>query len=186
MPAPLDVTGEEYGKLTAVAYLRSEKRKRIWQFRCECGNIIERRLADVRRGDRKTIRSCGCDAAWFKKGHDRHNTLPYGEASFRSLYARYRATARIRNIVFDLHIETFRKLTKQRCVYCGKEPKMTADQNGCYGEYLYNGLDRVDNSGPYTRNNVVPCCGTCNLAKREMSVDDFLGWIGRVYQHRLA
>lgn len=34
-----------------------------------------------------------------------------------------------------------------------------------------------------TKDNVVPCCKTCNYAKREMSGEEFRNWIGRVFFH---
>jgi hypothetical protein len=54
-----------------------------------------------------------------------------------------------------------------------------------YGNYTYNGLDRVNNSKGYTRTNVVPCCIICNNAKRTLSLSEFLEWIGQVYEHSI-
>jgi hypothetical protein len=58
MGAAIDITGNKYGKLTAIKYLYSNQtKKRIWQFICDCGNIIERHNGDVKTGG---IKSCGC------------------------------------------------------------------------------------------------------------------------------
>lgn len=53
------------------------------------------------------------------------------------------------------------------CHYCGCEPG-THNQNGL------NGIDRVDSGQGYTDENVVPCCGKCNLMKGTKSPDEFL------------
>ena len=45
-----------------------------------------------------------------------------------------------------------------------------------------NGIDRIDSSKGYTVENSVACCKYCNTAKNTMSVDEFLKWIGRVYE----
>jgi hypothetical protein len=51
------------------------------------------------------------------------------------------------------------------------------------GNYKYNGLDRVDNNRGYEKDNIVPCCETCNKAKLQMSLGEFLNWIKRVYNY---
>lgn len=54
----IDVTGEKYGRLTAIKYVMSGRNRRsIWLFRCDCGNLVEKDLGDVRSGN--TL-SCGC------------------------------------------------------------------------------------------------------------------------------
>ena len=52
-------------------------------------------------------------------------------------------------------------VTNYSCYYCG----LDNDQLG---------LDRVDNSQGYTLENVVPCCRPCNVAKNDMSYNDFI------------
>ena len=53
-----DVTGYKFGRLTAL-YATDQKSggHTVWRFRCDCGNEIEQRLVDVKRGN---TQSCGC------------------------------------------------------------------------------------------------------------------------------
>ena len=52
---------------------------------------------------------------------------------------------------------------------------------------VYNGLDRVDSSKGYVMSNVQPCCTRCNYAKHTGTVDEFFGWVARVfYFNKLA
>lgn len=51
------------------------------------------------------------------------------------------------------------------------------------GQFVYNGLDRLDTSQGYAPGNVVPCCGDCNWAKRARTRPEFLAWVVRVYWH---
>ncbi len=37
-----------------------------------------------------------------------------------------------------------------------------------------NGVDRVDSSRGYVKDNVVSCCKHCNLAKRDRTAEDFI------------
>lgn len=54
----LDITGEKYGKLTAVEfYTRDKHNKRVWVCLCDCGKQVNIALDSLRSG--KT-RSCGC------------------------------------------------------------------------------------------------------------------------------
>ena len=51
------------------------------------------------------------------------------------------------------------------------------------GSYTYNGMDRVDNAKGYVLGNVVPCCHTCNFAKRGMATNEFVAWVTLVSNH---
>lgn len=53
MPAFIDLTGKQFGRLTVVR----QTRKHIWECRCECGAVIERPGPYLRCGD---TASCGC------------------------------------------------------------------------------------------------------------------------------
>lgn len=57
MPKPLDITGQIYGRLTAIRRLGKINRDSLWAFRCECGATVETALGKVRSGHTK---SCGC------------------------------------------------------------------------------------------------------------------------------
>lgn len=55
----IDITGEPFGKLTAIKMLdrRDSSRSSIWLCRCECGNTTEVSLSNLRSGG---TTSCGC------------------------------------------------------------------------------------------------------------------------------
>lgn len=56
------VKGKRYGKLTAIKYLYTDTEanycKRIWLFRCDCGNYVEKCISSVTAGNSNS--SCGC------------------------------------------------------------------------------------------------------------------------------
>jgi hypothetical protein len=54
---PIDLTGQRFGRLVAIRDVGSLRAFRLWLFRCDCGNEIERTSVDVRHGK---VRSCGC------------------------------------------------------------------------------------------------------------------------------
>jgi hypothetical protein len=59
----------------------------------------------------------------------------------------------------------FNKLSSKNCYYCGVEG--------------LNGIDRLDSSIGYTKENCVPCCKHCNYAKGNLSMDHFKEWARR-------
>ena len=54
----IDITGQRFGKLTALRYDHKDKEnKAIWECRCDCGNIVYVSGKALRTGNTK---SCGC------------------------------------------------------------------------------------------------------------------------------
>jgi hypothetical protein len=43
-----------------------------------------------------------------------------------------------------------------------------------YGKYVYNGIDRLDNTKGYTIDNIVPCCYKCNVLKKDFTIDSMV------------
>ena len=52
-----DETGKTYGRLVVLEYDFNRDNEAWWKCRCECGNIVSVRGADLRSGN---TRSCGC------------------------------------------------------------------------------------------------------------------------------
>ena len=115
--------------------------------------------------------------------------LPYGEANFNGLFRCYSKSAQDRGVYFNLSKEQFKLLTKQDCYYCGIEP-LQKFNNGQpekwkYGLWIYNGIDRKDDSMGYEINNCVPCCMKCNYAKQGLSDVEFLEHIEKIHKNHL-
>ena len=79
--------------------------------------------------------------------------------------------------VLGLHkIETLSS-GKKRSLWlckCDSVPKSVKKSEYGHGEFVYNGIDRVDNSVGYTIDNCVSCCGMCNFMKRSYNQLDFI------------
>ena len=126
-----------------------------------------------------------------KKGQPPSNRLPKGEAAFRALLYSYKQNARNRKLVFELSEEKFRELTSCGCYYCGNPPSNIKKPSAYYalgvdtGSYIYNGIDRVDNTKGYIEDNCVSCCLTCNYMKQETAQEEFLKDVERIYNFRI-
>lgn len=169
-----------FGKLTVLS--ESERRcadsgSVFWKCQCCCGNIIEVRSNSLIGGKSQ---SCGCKRLESTR-------LPYGEAAKNKLYKNYLLGAKNRNLPFEITKDEFIKLTSQNCYYCNISPRQICQNNGkkygFYGNYIYNGIDRLNNQLGYIKGNLVACCGRCNCAKMSMDRNEFLNMIMEIYNN---
>lgn len=121
------------------------------------------------------------------KGKPKKYGRPADDVAFDSVYNDYRMKARgIRGLNFTLTREQFKIITQQNCFYCGTKPKNKwVYHKRCSkdGNYIYNGIDRVNNDIGYMIENCVPCCKKCNTAKSNFALDEFKIWIKQVYKN---
>ena len=82
----------------------------------------------------------------------------------------YKMGAKSRNIEQLLSDNEFYKLQQLPCAYCGSDIDTI-------------GIDRINNNLPYEPNNIIPCCTTCNIMKKDLSREGFLNHIKRIYQY---
>jgi hypothetical protein len=165
-----DLTGKRFGKLLVLEHKGRDKGGfTVWEVQCDCGVKKIIRSSNLRHG----MKSCGC--AKIK---------PSGKANMGVIYAGYRIHAKQKNRIFNLTKDQFEYLTKQNCFYCGNSPSKIKNQKGLNGEYIYNGIDRIDNTKGYTLDNCVPCCSVCNTFKSNRNKTDFLDLIKKIYDYR--
>jgi hypothetical protein len=169
-----DRTGQRYGKLVVVRFVEVVNGHARWLCRCDCGNEIT-----VAAGGLLKAVGCGCAQSAPRGGR------AAGEASRKHVLTQYQRNAQYRDLPWELTDDDFDKLTSSDCHYCGLPPGRVF-RSGAYigGEFVYSGLDRLDNTAGYVPGNVVPCCWDCNRAKSDLSYDEFMTWLGRVTAHQ--
>ena len=65
-----DYTGQRFGCLTATRDRGSTGKKRLWEFRCDCGETVVRLPVDVQKSVQKGCTpSCGCQMGEANKTH---------------------------------------------------------------------------------------------------------------------
>lgn len=173
----INEVGNKYGKLLVLKRAKNDKYNcTMWLCQCDCGNQKAIHGGNLRNGKTK---SCGCLTRSTVKGRGRQ-PLSEGIASFNRLYYNYKYAAKRRNIEWSITKIEFRELTKQNCYYCNTSPMQKLNYSGYNSAYIYNGLDRLDNSKGYIIDNVVPCCGLCNWMKKDNSIKEFLDHIAKI------
>lgn len=173
-----NLIGQKFGKLTVIEALGVRQLYSIWKCKCECGGEKIVRTSSLKSG---AVRSCGCLRSGYLKNAKGH--LEYGEAVRNLVIKMYRDNAKKQGHTWKLSKKEAIDLLAGNCYYCGCPPSRTRVDPGKYGEFTYNGIDRIDNSKGYISSNVVSCCTTCNLKKEKMTVKEFINWIRKVYNH---
>lgn len=123
-----------------------------------------------------------------KKGRDRRkerwsNMTPEQKDAKRAAQNRYKKTLKGRAIFLrkayarvdacDISVDEMMGLISQPCTHCG-----TTEIN--------RGLDRIDNSLPHIRGNVVPSCAPCNVARGDRFTFEEMQQIGAVIRQVIA
>jgi nucleoside 2-deoxyribosyltransferase len=137
---------------------------------CACGRIDVVENISLQRGEAD---SCGCAASNPTAAKDRILSI-------------YKYAARKRSLSWELSEADFYKLVEQTCHFCGAAPsnRHVVRRKEWTNEFVYGGIDRLNNEIGYTVSNSVPCCKTCNLAKGTMSAEEFIRWVHRIASHQ--
>lgn len=105
--------------------------------------------------------------AEVKQRADKHARKPKARYT-RLLYV----STKLKDYGCTLTFEEYAELIKRPCFYCGGGLSPVG-----------HGLDRIKSEKGYDADNVRPCCKRCNLAKNDMSEEEFKAWILRVLNH---
>jgi hypothetical protein len=169
----LDITGKRFGQWVVLSRAESKKWGHAvvayWNCKCDCGT--ERKVIgqSLRKG---TSASCGCARLRV-------------DAPLNHIISTYKKNAKKKEIIFNLTKEEVAHLIFSNCCYCGCPPQQDLSSQGTIknrDSFRYNGIDRMNNSIGYIRENCMPCCGFCNRRKGSTQTqEEFLNWITRVY-----
>ena len=111
------------------------------------------------------------------------------ERGLHRLIRNYKNSAKKREYEWLLTDDQALKLFLGSCAYCGAPPQRNSGKGmglRDWGEFMYNGIDRVNNEPYYRLDNTVSCCADCNVAKRMMTKDAFLALVSKIYNHSIA
>lgn len=190
-----NIAGKQIGSLFIIERApKGNSNHRYWKCRCSCGNIRVLGSSHIKKAAKTT--NCRCHTektALIKLGLAKTKK---GELGFNKLYSVYKSSAKRRGYSFELDKKQFKELTQQKCHYCNEVPKQKSQccnnkspykqETWEHSTFIYNGIDRKDNSLGYVVTNVVPCCKECNAAKSDTSYQQFLYWINLIYQNRVV
>lgn len=182
----VDLSGKVFGRWTVIGREKNTiNNETRWLCECSCEN---KTIKIVRGGNLRSGEStnCGC-----KRKEGLYNKNPtkkaFGESTKNSIYKRYEIGAKKRNIVFYLEKTLFYETIQSNCFYCGCKPSQIVKSRNNNGDFIYNGIDRIDSSIGYIPSNIVPCCGECNSMKMGLSLERFFEKVKLIYKkHQLG
>lgn len=190
---PTPNVGQKFGRLTFISATdeRGSNDGILWELECICGNIIKATASHIKLGYTK---SCGC-LRW------EHMTIHMSEISkkTRKHHPKITSASRVWGTCYSdgCDFDTFLKLSQLPCHYCGTPPSnmwnaYSEKNNSSYtssyqkdeGDFIYNGLDRVDSYKNHSPDNVVPCCWPCNMMKNDYTQEQFLAHNEKIHAHQ--
>jgi hypothetical protein len=170
----IDLSGQQFNNWSVLEYVGGKG----YRCQCKCGIIKIVQTPNITTGKSRSCRQCSKFAVEVR------NKLPEGEAACNEIISHYKQAAKVRGYSWQITREEAKVLFSGNCAYCGIEPKQVLRlENKLNGEFVYNGIDRVDNSIGYIFSNCVSCCKICNYMKRNFSFEEFKSKILRIAAH---
>jgi len=174
-------SGQKINRLTMINYIGNSR----WLCECECGKTLIANTGKINSGNTK---SCGClkKEALLKNRLLSPAVITKYEPNTTSARRLWKSYCR-RDLTCNLTFDEWLLISQMNCNYCGIAPsnnyncfigrKSASQKAKNNGWFVYNGIDRVNNDCTYSKDNIVPCCWTCNRAKSNRSIIDFHKYI---------
>lgn len=151
-------------------FVLKRKLNGVWIANCKCGSVFEVSSRHLYRR-----KSCGCLSRGNKfKAKDPAKTI------VNILFGDNKSRAKKRGYDWNLTKEEYKLMIFSKCNYCGSMGSNT--RTYLKQVFKYNGIDRVNSNVGYSNSNCVPCCKTCNYAKRDLSLEDFQQWLNTLVE----
>ena len=171
-----------FGFLTveSLSTVKNNRGELVWICKCDCGKKRRVKSYNLKNG---LVQSCGCQKDFIKA---RKRTKPLLEVFINTIFSHYKHGAKNRNFEFKLDKQQFSNFLFQPCYYCGIDAFATYIIKGILGDrdVKYNGIDRLDSSKGYTTDNCISCCKICNVAKSDLTIQEFNEWLVRLIKYQ--
>lgn len=171
------IIGQIMGTYKVISFSHQEKYIQFYNVECTFCNSKSIQSISHLKNKPKSCMSCK---------YERRNTIPTLEAPRNCVKSTYISGAKVRNLEFTLSDDEFDNLIFGNCYFCGDSPKKYQTDlkfNKTNEIFKRNGIDRLDSSLGYTKENSVSCCSVCNLMKMKLHHDDFINQIFKISQN---
>ncbi len=147
MPPRIDITGQRFGRLTAVRPHYTNKRGTVvWEFKCGCGNLVHKPV-----NKRNQDANVGCHTCYLKYLSDRTKVHGYSNKT-----KEYRAWIHIKSRCYNPNVSCYVHYGAKGVTLCdewlGSFPAFLAHIGPAPS--AKHSVDRIDNSRGYEPGNV--------------------------------
>lgn len=143
----LNISGETYGRLTAICKAKSESRHTKWLFKCACGVEKSIDLDAVRRG---AISSCGC----LKKEATAARSITHGHSIGRKESRELKSYNHAKSRCYNQNDQKYPQYGARGIKMCERwlndAAAFIADMGECPPRHT---IDRIDPNGDYEPTN---------------------------------
>lgn len=158
----------------------SQNNDKYYYGKCKCGEELYVNEKDVNNSLRTKCKKCFLDNIKNLK------ELNISNEDIEKLDNMFQNNIVKRSIKLGLNctltLHDYLHLITQNCYYCGVKPEQETIINNKL--LLHNGIDRLDSKKGYEKDNVVPCCTKCNMAKGSLSKEEFLELVQNIYNNK--
>ena len=141
----------------------------VYEFKCQCGKLFTKAAKRIHARS-----NCGCLNNQYK---------PVNAVGVNTVYSTYKDNAHRHRRPFELDKSTFASLLAGNCAYCSDPPSGKIILSGDGRVFMYNGIDRLDNTEGYVQGKVVTCCNRCISLKNKYSYAEFTNIVKRIYEN---
>lgn len=170
----MDRTGRKYGHLTFLDKAESATNGEgaIWNVRCDCGNVSQKRAKYVAAG---RVKTCGKCELSRKLMTTRGVKRPTGDKAMQKLYN----TAVSRYMTAGLAYDEYVSVITQNCVFCGKIPRLKNKGP----KIAHNEMCWDDMAKHVTAEDCYTICTECRIHKGRSKPSEYLDYLIRCAQH---
>lgn len=166
-PKCIDLTGQKFGKLTAIIIDPTRRKRVFWVCKCDCGEQKSVAAKHLRKG---AVKSCGCDRRRTNQNHP--SWKGYQEISGKH-WAQIQRHAALRSRKFAVGLPYLWNLFLQQKRCCALTGQPLGFQSRSDSTDGNASLDRIDSSKGYVKGNVWWVDKDVNAMKSDFSLDFF-------------
>lgn len=160
----------ENGAVITSGPLIPDKRTRKWEIECSVCKTKAWKFSSTLKKLKYPCKKC------YDNSLKTYDDSSAKKAAYRSLCS----NAKSRGYSVNISFEQFLDLAEQDCYYCGDKPRERPGVKSWHASAKLNGIDRKNNMLGYTAENSVPCCQQCNWAKKDLTMEEWAEWVGRL------
>lgn len=170
-----ELTFQRFGKLTVIGKMVERVGGAVkWLCTCDCGNVLTIRTSNLLRNQKECMSCCST----ILKREENREEFMLGVLYRDRIVKRHDKKSKVNCISF----EEFKELINSPCIYCGIICENSFKDRETETVVKHNGVDRINSSLGYAKDNCVPCCGKCNRAKYTGTKEELLEHVRRIYE----